>query len=97
MENTCITWLYGVELHFIEGGYWEIWTTADIAGVGGERYDYTLRIRCESVLLWLLFRRLCCVGQKCLKSTSVLVVGMGGLGCPLATYLAAAGIGEPKL
>lgn len=37
------------------------------------------------------------IGQKCLKSTSVLVVGMGGLGCPLATYLAAAGIGEPKL
>lgn len=33
-------------------------------------------------------------GQLLLKGTSVLIVGVGGLGCPLATYLAAAGIGE---
>lgn len=32
-------------------------------------------------------------GQEKLKASKVLVVGAGGLGCPLLTYLAAAGIG----
>lgn len=34
------------------------------------------------------------LGQLAIKSTSVLLVGCGGLGCPVAIYLAAAGIGE---
>ena len=34
------------------------------------------------------------LGQLQLKSTSVLIVGMGGLGCPAASYLAGAGIGR---
>ncbi|MCW8857114.1 MAG: ThiF family adenylyltransferase, partial [Kangiella sp.] len=33
-------------------------------------------------------------GQAKLKQSSVLIVGMGGLGSPVAMYLAAAGIGH---
>ncbi len=33
-------------------------------------------------------------GQKTLKSTSVLIIGAGGLGSPVALYLAAAGVGR---
>ncbi|GIY42483.1 adenylyltransferase and sulfurtransferase MOCS3 [Caerostris darwini] len=33
-------------------------------------------------------------GQIALKQTAVLIVGAGGLGCPVGMYLAAAGVGE---
>ncbi|XP_015251835.1 PREDICTED: adenylyltransferase and sulfurtransferase MOCS3 [Cyprinodon variegatus] len=42
----------------------------------------------------LLLPELGVKGQLNLSGTSVLIVGCGGLGCPLAQYLAAAGIGR---
>ncbi len=33
------------------------------------------------------------IGQKKIKSSKVLVLGMGGLGCPLSVYLASLGVG----
>ena len=33
-------------------------------------------------------------GQRRLSETSVLIVGLGGLGCPVSLYLTGAGIGR---
>jgi molybdopterin/thiamine biosynthesis adenylyltransferase len=45
---------------------------------------------CLNYSTWFKFL----TGQLSLSSKSVLIVGAGGLGCPSAIYLAAAGIGE---
>lgn len=35
-------------------------------------------------------------GQEKIKNSKVLIVGAGGLGCPVALYLAAAGVGHNR-
>jgi len=41
----------------------------------------------------IILKKIGVIGQQKLKSAKVLVLGMGGLGCPLSVYLASLGIG----
>ena len=41
----------------------------------------------------IILKKIGIIGQQKLKSAKVLVLGMGGLGCPLSIYLASLGIG----
>ena len=40
----------------------------------------------------IILKKIGITGQKKIKKSKILIVGMGGLGCPLLTYLASAGI-----
>ncbi len=42
----------------------------------------------------IILKKIGVSGQKKIFSSSVLIVGLGGLGCPLLTYLAASGVGK---
>tara|TARA_B110000967_G_scaffold5765_1_gene5760 strand:+ start:1435 stop:2187 length:753 start_codon:yes stop_codon:yes gene_type:complete len=42
----------------------------------------------------IILKKVGVFGQKKISSTKVLIVGMGGLGCPLALYLSVLGIGN---
>ena len=41
----------------------------------------------------IILKKIGLAGQKKISSAKVLIVGLGGLGCPLLTYLAASGVG----
>ena len=42
----------------------------------------------------ILLKNIGVAGQKKISNTKVLIIGVGGLGCPLAMYLANMGIGN---
>ena len=42
----------------------------------------------------IILKKIGISGQKRLKNSRVLIIGMGGIGCPLLTYLASAGVGN---
>ena len=42
----------------------------------------------------IILKKIGAIGQKKLLKSSVLIVGTGGLGSPIAIYLAASGIGK---
>ena len=41
----------------------------------------------------IILKKIGIIGQQKLKSSRVLILGMGGLGCPLSIYLASSGVG----
>ena len=40
----------------------------------------------------IILKKFGIIGQKKIKSSKVLIFGMGGLGCPLSVYLASSGV-----
>ena len=52
-------------------------------------YDYVKRFQKQ-----IMLKKVGLVGQKKILSANVLIIGMGGLGCPLLIYLASSGVGK---
>ena len=42
----------------------------------------------------IILKKIGLAGQKRIFSANVLVIGLGGLGCPLLTYIASSGVGK---
>ena len=42
----------------------------------------------------IILKKIGLAGQKKIFSANVLVIGLGGLGCPLLTYIASSGVGK---
>ena len=42
----------------------------------------------------IILKKIGISGQKKIKNSKVLIIGIGGLGCPLLTYLASSGVGK---
>ena len=42
----------------------------------------------------IILKKFGIIGQKKIFSSKILIVGMGGLGCPLSIYLASLGVGN---
>lgn len=56
-----------------------------------------IRLTNEQILRYsrhLILPEVGMAGQKKLRAASVLIIGVGGLGCPISLYLAAAGLGK---